>query len=120
MPRLPSPARAALWNQRFERMQQSGLTVEQFCKQEAIGVSSFYHWKKKLTVPIEQPSASLVPAPKFVAVHVLQSTPPRHAILRLPAGVCIDLPLALSTDMATGLIAACIQAAAVTAKAGIS
>ncbi len=51
MSRLPDPARAELWKQRFDRLSQSDLTIEQFCKQEAINVSSFYQWKKKLAAP---------------------------------------------------------------------
>lgn len=112
MPRLTDPARVQLWTQRFERRQLSGLTVAQFCSQEAINISSFYQWKKKLAEPNVQSPDAASPAPRFVAVQVNQSLHSNVAILRLPAGLAIELPASLRRDAMAELIAAGIQAAA--------
>ena len=36
------------WTSRFERFENSGLTVVDFCESEGVSVPSYYHWKKKL------------------------------------------------------------------------
>ncbi len=111
MPRLTVPARAQLWTERFERLQLSGLTVAQFCSQEAINISSFYQWKKKLAKANVRLTGEASPSPRFVALQVKQPLQVNVAILRLPAGVCIELPASLRQEAIAELIAACIQAA---------
>jgi len=120
MPRLTDPARAALWAERIERLQRSGLTIAQFCSQEAINVSSFYQWKKKLAEPTVQSLDAASTSPRFVAVQVKQPLQTNVATLRLPVGLSIELPSSLQQDAITQLIAACIKAAAsVSTKARI-
>lgn len=114
MPRSSDSARVALWSERLLRLQQSGLTVAQFCKQESLNVCSLYQWKKKLG-PARDPSRT--PTPKFVAVKVLPDPQSHQAVLKLPAGLSIELPLSLPREAITGIVAACIEA---TASAGPS
>ena len=113
MPRLPDPVRIQLWVDRFERFQHSGLTVSQFCSQESINSSGFYQWKKKLAAPEYQTPSLLPPPPRFISVQTKQLPQPNVAILRLPAGVSLELPSSFRRDAITELIAACIQAASV-------
>jgi hypothetical protein len=113
MPRSPDPVRIQLWADRLERFQDSGLTVSQFCSQESINSSGFYQWKKKLASPAYQTPSSLPPPPRFIPVQAKQPPQPNVAILRLPAGVSIELPSSFQRDAITELIAACIQAASV-------
>jgi hypothetical protein len=108
MSRSSDPARVALWSERLLRLQQSGLTVAQFCKQESLNVCSLYQWKKKLASP-EAPSHT--PPPKFVALQVLPAPQSHLAVLKLPAGLSIELPLSLPREAITGVVAACIEAA---------
>lgn len=112
MPRLIDPARAKLWAERIERLQESGLTVAQFCSQEAINVSGYYQWKKKLAEPNVHSLDALSTTPRFVAVQVKQPLQTNVAVLRLPVGLSVELPSSLQQDAITQLIAACIQAAA--------
>jgi hypothetical protein len=109
VPRSPDPARVALWSERLLRLQQSGLTVAQFCKQESLNVCSLYQWKKKLG-PAGGPSR--MPAPKFVALQVLPAPQSHQAVLKLPSGLSIELPLSLPREAITGIVAACIEATA--------
>jgi hypothetical protein len=59
---------------------------------------------------VQSPGAAS-PAPRFVAVQVNQSLHSNVAILRLPAGLAIELPASLRRDAMAELIAAGIQAA---------
>ncbi len=42
------PKRLALWQGRFLRFGDSGLTVVRFCAVEGVSEASFYYWQKKL------------------------------------------------------------------------
>lgn len=110
MSRSHDPARAALWSERIARLERSGLTVAQFCKEESLNVCSLYQWKKKLS-HLQDPSAPQ--SPRFVAVQVLPTTQATPAILRLPAGLSIELPASFPVDAVTGILVACISATSV-------
>ena len=51
MARLSDPKKAALWQRRFRRFLDSGLSVARFCTAEHVSESSFYYWQKKLGPP---------------------------------------------------------------------
>ena len=116
MPRLSDPTRVQFWTERLERFRHSGLPASQFCSQESINPSSFYQWKKKLAAPKDQSLAPRPVAPKFVSVQVKQPLQDQVAMLRLPAGLALELPSSLQRDAITELIAACIQAASASAS----
>ena len=48
MARSFDPAKRALWQGRFRRYLDSGLSVARFCAAEDVSESSFYYWHKKL------------------------------------------------------------------------
>jgi transposase-like protein len=37
------------WEQVIEEQEQSGLSARAFCRREAIGISSFYQWRRRLS-----------------------------------------------------------------------
>ena len=50
MSRGSNRAKAQRWSDRFERFEHSGQTIAQFCAVEGVSQSSFYKWKKNLTI----------------------------------------------------------------------
>ena len=107
MSRSPDPVRLQLWNDRIVRFHQSQLTVAEFCRLEAIPVSCFYQWKKKLAAPPQQPSLS---TPQFLPVRINAAPLASMPVIKLPHGVSIDLPLDLHRRQLCELLAACIDA----------
>jgi hypothetical protein len=61
---VSSSAKSIEWSKRLERFKRSGLSLTQFCKQENVGVQSFYYWKKHLATEERQRSIDRVPATK--------------------------------------------------------
>ena len=56
------------WSEMLQSQKQSGLTVKQWCQQNNIPCSSYYHWQKKLFDTAV--ASSQVPAPQFAEVPV--------------------------------------------------
>lgn len=48
MARSSDPKKLALWQVRFQRFLDSGLSVARFCAVEHVSESSFYYWQKKV------------------------------------------------------------------------
>ena len=48
MARRPDPLKRQQWRERFERFEQSGLTISAFCEAEGVSMNSFYRWRRKL------------------------------------------------------------------------
>lgn len=107
MSRSPDHARLQLWNDRIVRCQQSQLTVAEFCRLEAIPVSCFYQWKKKLASPPQQPSPS---TPQFLPVKITATPLASMPVIKLPHGVNIELAGDLHRRQLCELLAACIDA----------
>jgi hypothetical protein len=61
---VPSSAKSIEWSNRLDRFTHSGLSLAQFCKQENIGVQSFYYWKKRLAPKDRQRSLYRLPGDK--------------------------------------------------------
>jgi hypothetical protein len=59
---VSSSAKSIEWSKRLERFKRSGLPLTQFCKQENVGVQSFYYWKKHLAPKERQSSKARVSA----------------------------------------------------------
>jgi hypothetical protein len=59
-----SSAKSIEWSKRLDRFSRSGLSHAQFCKQENIGVQSFYYWKKRLAPNARQRSVDRIPIVK--------------------------------------------------------
>ena len=52
------------WSKRLERFRQSGVSLSQFCKDEKVGVHSFYYWKKRLLAEVSDRSIALASVAK--------------------------------------------------------
>lgn len=48
MKRRLDSKKLGLWDQRFKRFRESGLSITRFCANEAVSVSSFSYWSKRL------------------------------------------------------------------------
>lgn len=105
-----------LWRDRVLRQSQSALTIEKFCIQEGVPVSSFYQWKRKLNER-DQPASS----PKFLPVAIKTPSAPEleqnanpivtlPITITLPGGVMVQVPQASSHRALVQLLAACVEA----------
>lgn len=65
---LNKEATIQLWTERVGSCRASNLTVKQWCQQNNIPCSSYYHWQKKLFDTAV--ASSQVPAPQFAEVPV--------------------------------------------------
>jgi len=65
---LNKEATIHLWTERVSTCQASNLTVKQWCQQNNIPCSSYYHWQKKLFDTAV--ASSQVPVPQFAEVPV--------------------------------------------------
>lgn len=106
MSRLSDPVRHQLWNDRIARFQQSQLSVAEFCRLEAIPVSCFYQWKKKLVQPQQQAT------PEFLPVRIKTAPLAPMPVIKLRGGVSIELPADIHRRQLSELLTACIDAAA--------
>ena len=109
MSRLPDPVRHQLWNDRIARFQQSQLTVAEFCRLEAVPVSCFYQWKKKLAGPQQQAELA---TPEFLPVRIKTASMVTMPVIKLRGGISIELPTDIHRRQLSELLAACIDAAA--------
>lgn len=89
IPDLPAPPRSReatrqSWAERLTRFAQSGLSVLDFCRQEAIAPQCFYYWKRKLADPVAAPAA-----PEFLPVRLAPAASPVELVL--PGGATLRL-----------------------------
>ena len=99
MARKPNPKLHALWRDRVSRQSRSGLSVEQFCAQEAMRRSAFYRWKRQLdlVLPSDQCPALLAPSTFLpVTVRLVECDAHQSASIEadLPNGVHLRIPTA--------------------------
>ena len=101
-----SDARTVMkWQKRMKRQLESGLSVAEFCRREAVSQGAFYYWRTKLGEPSGPDSGprflpvSLVAGPERAAAGGIEIDLPTGAVVRLPG------------DAADELVAAAIRAA---------
>ncbi len=94
MPRRITARTVTLWRERIQRFHSSDLSVEAFCRQEALSSSSFYNWRKKLESdePVAASTSSRCGA--FEPMALIAST----------AGMSIVLPGGARIEIAAGQI----------------
>ena len=86
----------AQWQEIIEAQARSGQTAKAYCREQAIGLASFYQWRKRLTggaAPAQKPAAQ-----EFIeleqaraAVSGLAEPPSFEAVLDLGAGISMTL-----------------------------
>jgi transposase len=94
--RRPDPALSALWQQRLQRFERSGLSVSAFCDREGVSTPSFYAWRRRL----RSAPPTDADGPRLLPIQVLASAPvelvlPSGAVLRLTAGCDLTFVRAL-------------------------
>jgi hypothetical protein len=113
MARRVDPERAAMWRERFERFQQSRMTVTRFCQVEGFSAHSFYYWRQQLTTAngeeasgdatsstaANRASHAKPASNAFAPVHLIGTT---NVAAWLPGGTRLEIPLA---DLAAARVA---------------
>jgi hypothetical protein len=108
------------WRRTIRQQRQSGRTVRDYCRENALSEPSFYAWRREITrrsrpraTTTDRRSAkpaTLVPAkpPRFVSVQLASETMPSSAAIEvaLPSGVMLKL----SATMEPAAVAALVHA----------
>ncbi len=104
-PRSRQATRAA-WAEVLRRFDESGQSVLDFCRAEAIAPQSFYYWKRKLSSPVDAPGTA-AEIPDFLPVRLSAAAPvelalPGGATLRLSPGCDLSFVRSLVQALAGG------------------
>lgn len=54
-----SSSKSREWSKRLERFRRSGVSLSQFCRDEQVGLQSFYYWKRRLPSKVQERSVAL-------------------------------------------------------------
>lgn len=92
---------ASAWRGLLARFASSGLTVQAFCRREAVSTTSFYRWRSVLEAapageePVRKVSTAAVASdtPEFVDLGTLRPTRSSRCELRLDLGGGVALHL---------------------------
>jgi len=94
----------------YERQQSSGLTIRDFCENEAYSVSCFHYWKKKLGLsrayrnpPEKVPAAPFIPL-NFSHGGKHPSSTNSDVLIELPSGINIRFDSRANPELTLGLI----------------
>jgi transposase-like protein len=83
-------ARDEYWRERIAAQERSGLSVQQFCKEQGLNNPSFYYWRKRLRqqTPVRFALVETAGAPHHSSSeHCLELALPTGERLRIGAGV---------------------------------
>ena len=99
----------------MERFAATGVSVAEFCRSEAVSVSNFYVWKKRLEATSDTTSCSAkggTAAATFLPLVVRATGLPDtvQPTLKLPGSAAIELPSELKRRQRVDLIAAVVEA----------
>jgi len=79
------------WRERIAAQERSGLSVQQFCKEQGLNNPSFYYWRKRLRqqtpVRFALIETGVAPQPPAHSEHCLELVLPAGERLRIGAGV---------------------------------
>lgn len=111
MARSTNPKKLSLWQGRFQRFEESALSVVRFCASEGISESSFYYWLKKLRpsghlTPRRPPLLGATGRDVFKPVTVVPAT--CGVVVRLPGGARIEVD-ASQLDAIQAVVAATVR-----------
>jgi transposase-like protein len=85
------------WQDRLECQQKSGLSVEEFCRQEGVPKSTFYRWANQLRDGIPQALLTAAEARKQVELGEVKFLPVSFKAspieIEFPNGTMVRLPL---------------------------
>lgn len=91
---MADPQAALTWGKRLDRFDRADMTVAQFCLDEGVSQSSFFHWRRRLRgqrPPAEQ--GHVQPMPRFLPVSLPSpSAQPAPPPTTLKSVMTVDLP----------------------------
>jgi hypothetical protein len=96
-----STTKAAIWAERIQSWEASGLTQRAFCEREAIKYTTFDYWHRQVATKVAKIKPALKPAGrplKLVPVQISSEQRADAIVLRSPAGW--ELHLASSVEPA--------------------
>ena len=94
----------AVWRERLARYRSSGITVQEFCRQEQVSTASFYAWKRRLGQHNGNSPLDRQQTPLFVPLE-LKSVPATEVRIILPGGAVVHVP----HDVDERLLTCCIR-----------
>jgi hypothetical protein len=74
---------SAVWRERLEAQQASGLSVAAWCKQAGVSAWSVYAWRKRLSSPPITPKLIRMPVAGMTSEPMLEMQTPSGYVLRL-------------------------------------
>lgn len=89
IPEKVAGTRDEYWRERIAAQQRSGLSVQQFCKEQGLNNPSFYYWRKRLRrqTPVRFALIETGVAPPARSEHCLELVLPAGERLRIGASV---------------------------------
>ena len=85
-------ARSERWRERIAEQERSGLSVQQFCKEQGLTEQAFYSWRKRLREKLPVRFALVETGARQASVETgLELVLPRGDRLRISAGVDLTL-----------------------------
>ena len=106
-------AKARLWRERFERFEDGGMTIAEFCVAEDTSTASFYAWRRKLAMQRQttrdrspqrkkkrqkkRPRKKLAGRGAFEPLTIAAAA----VVIRLPDGTSIEVPAASQDALRT-------------------
>jgi len=90
IPEKVAGTRDRYWRERIAAQERSGLSVQQFCKEQGLNNPSFYYWRKRLRQQTPVRFALIetgVAQPPARSEHCLELVLPAGERLRIGAGV---------------------------------
>ena len=97
-------AKARLWRERFERFEDGGMTIAEFCVAEGTSTASFYAWRRKLATQrqttrdrspqrkkkrqTKRPKETVAGRGAFEPLTIAAAA----VVIRLPGGTSIEVP----------------------------
>ena len=103
-PRQSRESTRRAWAERLRRFEESGLSVVEFCRSEAIASQSFYYWRSKLLrgdAPRPDAEAVLLPV-RVLAAAPVELLLPGGPTLRLSPGCDLAFVRSLVQALAGG------------------
>lgn len=92
---------AEQWRQLINEQSLSDLSVEQFCRQQGVGFSTFQKWRRRFKeIPLSSSEQSLS---SFVEVVPLQENQP-GILLKISESLCIEFPINVSANTVADMI----------------
>jgi hypothetical protein len=71
MPKQSRSSRRTFWQEVLTRQEASGLSIQQFCRRERLGVSTVYAWKRRFRQLSRRPKKAEWPAAGFARVRIV-------------------------------------------------